>query len=610
MQNIVAENQNPQTASGSLREKSDFRRVMAYLGPHRRQFFLALLCMVAFGASEGAVPFFIKYILDGVFAEQNKQLLYWLPIILICFALLRAGVDFGQQFLMARVGHRVVRDIRTALNDHLLSLSPGFFIKNSSANLLSRVTSDVILVRTLLTDTFSALIKDLIRVIALLSAAIYLDPVLAAIAFVALPIGIYPIIRFGKRMRKLSKKGQDVIGSLSSMMQESILGNKVVKIFGREAFERERFRLENQSLTDTFVKSEKVRALTGPVNEVLAMFAVSGVVLYGGYSVIGGTRSQGDFIAFLASVFLMYDPFKKLSRVHNTIQQGLSGAERIFEVLDSAPEVTSPLQPRLLGQRNDIEFENVEFSYEQSGSSALRNISLLVPEGKKVALVGFSGAGKSTLVDLIPRFMDPVKGQVKIGGVDISQVDLVELRSRIAMVDQHTFLFQDTIRQNIAYGNPLASEEQIVEAAKAAHAYDFIQQLPQGFDTKVGQSGLSLSGGERQRISIARAILKDAPILILDEATASLDNRSEREVQAALERLERGKTSVIIAHRLSTVRNADLIVVLRDGEIVEMGEHDQLLSQQGEFARLYALQFENQKVDDESTNTDDEVLLN
>lgn len=591
----------------SPKPRSYFKRVMSYLGPHKPQFAMALGCMVLFGASEGAVPFFIKYILDGVFAEQNKSLLYWLPIVLIIFALLRAIVDFGQHFLMARVGHRVVRDIRRDLNDHLLSLSPGFFIKNSSANLLSRVTSDVILVRTLLTDTFSALIKDSIRVIALLGAAIYLDPVLAAIAFIALPIGIYPIVRFGKKMRKLSKRGQDVIGTLSSMMQESILGNKVVKIFGREEFEQERFRVENESLTDTFVRSEKVRAITGPVNEVLAMLAVSGVILYGGYSVIGGTRSQGDFIAFLAAVFLLYDPFKKLSRVHNTIQQGLSGAERIFEVLDSPPEVISPESPRHLGERNDIEFVDVKFSYEKDEAAALRNISLMIPEGKKVALVGFSGAGKSTLVDLIPRFMDPDKGMVKIGGVDIASVDLRELRSRIAMVDQHTFLFHDSIKNNIAYGNPEASDEEIVEAAKAAYAYDFIEQLPKKFEAIAGESGLTLSGGERQRIAIARAILKNSPILILDEATASLDNRSEREVQAALERLERGKTSVVIAHRLSTVRNADIIVVLSDGEIVEIGSHDELLAQKGEFSRLYAMQFEKQEAEEDS---EDEVLLN
>ena len=583
-----------------------YRRVLAYLRPHRRDFSLALICMVLFGASDGAVPFLVKHILDDVFQHQDQTLLYLLPLVLVVYAVLRALFDFGQQYLMARIGHRVIRDMRNGLNDHLLKLEPGFFVRHESADLTARMTSDVVLVRSLLTETAAAIIRDSIRVVALLVAAIYLDPVLAVIAFVFFPIGIYPVYRFGRRMRKLSRVGQEGIGKLSARLQESILGNRVVKIFGREKFESERFHTENQALTDTFVRSEKIRALTGPINEVLATLVISGVILYGGFSVIGGVRTQGDFVAFLISVFLLYDPFKKLSRVHNTVQQGMAGVERIFGILDSAPKIADPAQPMALGGSNTIEFDRVDFSYEAE-RQAVCEINLKIEERTRVALVGFSGSGKSTLADLIPRFIDPQKGAVRIGGIDISRVRLTELRARIAMVGQHTFLFNDTIYNNIAYGCPGVTREQVMAAARAAYAHDFIGMLPNGYESIVGEGGFALSGGERQRIAIARAILKDAPILILDEATASLDNRAEREVQAALDALERDRTTVVIAHRLSTVRSADLIVVMRDGRIVETGKHQELLHRAGEYARLHAMQFEQQSG---AADAADEIIIN
>jgi subfamily B ATP-binding cassette protein MsbA len=569
--------------------------------------------MVLYGASDGIVPFLVKHVLDGVFTEKNASLLPLIPVILIAFAFVRALTDFGQQFLMARVGHWIVRDIRNDFNSHLLKLSPDFFVSNSGAQMISGITSDVILVRTLLTDSAAAVLRDFIRVIALLVAAFYLDPVLALIAFVAFPIGIWPVYKFGRKMRKLSKQGQDAIGSLSSMLSESMVGNRVVKIFGREDFEGDRFRKENEHLTKTFVRSERIRAISGPVNEVLASMAIAGVILYGGYSVLSGVRSQGDFIAFLLSVFLLYDPFKKLSRVNNVIQQGLAGAQRIFDVLDTQPSVRDPQAPVPLGTSNTIEFREVSFGYRKIGQTApesnlpaLVDISLTIEEGKRFAIVGFSGAGKTTLVDLIPRFMDPQNGVVSIGGVDISRVRLAELRSRIAMVGQHTFLFNDTVFNNIAYGKPGATRDEVLQAARAAYADGFVSALPHGYDTVLGESGLTLSGGERQRIAIARALLKDAPILILDEATASLDNRAEREVQSALELLERGRTSIVIAHRLSTVRSADCVVVLSAGRIVEMGTHDELLKRNGEYAKLHLLQFA-EKEDESSV---DDVVIN
>lgn len=572
-------------------EINNWKRILRYLKPHYGKFFFALICMVLFGASDGGVPFLVQNILDKVFQEQSKNLLYILLVALIAFTIIRAITDFGQQYLMAKIGHSIVRDIRNEINRHLLKLSPGYFVRNSTANIISRTTSDVILVRGLLTDSVASILRDAIRVITLLASAIWLDPTLACIAVVMLPLGFYPMYKISRQMRKLSRRGQEGIGALTSTLQESVMGNRVVKIFGREDFEVERFESENDRLNRTFIKSEVARALTGPINEVLASLAIGGVLLYGGFSVINGVRTQGSFIAFLVSVFLLYDPIKKLTRVYTQVQQGMAGADRIFEVLDEKPNILNPDYPKSLTSSNSIEFRDVQFTYESSDTETLQDINVVIPEGKKFAIVGFSGSGKSTLVDLLPRFIDPDKGSVLIGGVNIKEVNLHELRNRIAMVGQNTFLFNDTVYNNIAYGNPNATNEDVIKAAKAAYAYDFIMGLPNGFDSMVGEAGLSLSGGERQRISIARAILKNSPILILDEATASLDNRSEREVQSALELLEKGRTTVVIAHRLSTIYQADCILVMKNGRIVERGCHDELLSKQGEYFRLQSLQF-------------------
>lgn len=575
----------------SPRSAGLYKRVLSYIRPYTGVFSLGLLCMVIFGATDGALPILLKHVLDGVFQDKDKTLLLLIPGIVILFALIRGLTDFGQQYLMAKVGHGVVKDLRNSLNQHVLKLSNDFFLSNSSANLLSRITSDVVLVRTLLTDAFASVLRDGVRIVALIGSAVYLDPTLAVIALIAFPIGIYPVYKFGRRMRRLSKRGQEEIGSLSSMLQESITGHRVVKAFGREEFEKNKFEVKNQELTKTFLKSERVRALTGPVNEVIASLAIAGVIYYGGVSVISEVRTQGDFLAFLIALFLLYDPFKKLTRMNSTIQQGMSGAERIFEVLDTEPTIHETHNPRRLNSSNKIEFTDVHFSYGP-GRPVLRGINLEVPEGKKVAIVGLSGAGKTTLIDLIPRFIEPKNGEVRIGGISLKEASIEELRSRIALVGQHTFLFNDSIANNILYGRAGASMEDIQAAARAAFAHDFIMKLKDGYQTIVGEGGYSLSGGERQRIAIARAILKNAPILLLDEATASLDNQSEREVQRALEALEHNRTCVIIAHRLSTVQNADKIVVMKAGEIVEEGKHEELLKLGGEYSKLHSLQFE------------------
>ncbi|MCI5066167.1 ABC transporter ATP-binding protein/permease [bacterium] len=576
------------------------RRLLRYLKPYTGAFFLALGCTVIFGASEGGIPFILKQILDGVFLEKDETLLAWLPVVIIGFALFRALFDFLQSFLLARLGHLIVKDIRNEMDEKILMLSPAYFVKERGGDLLSKVTNDVVLIRSLLTDSVSAVIRDSIRVLVLLSVAFYLDALLAGIAFFAFPLAVYPVTRFAKRVRKLARRGQDGVGNLSSLLQQTILGSKVVQIFGREQFEHERYRAENDRLTGDFVQSEKIRSFTGPLNEVTGSIAIVGVIVYGGYSVIEGVRSQGEFIAFLTTLFLMYEPFKKLTKVFNAAQQGLSAADRIFELLDAPIEITEKARPLALPQGRDIEFRGVSFSYEPNKDPALREIHCTLPEGERTALVGFSGAGKSTFVDLVPRFIDPGEGAVLLGGVDLRELSLRELRSQIAMVSQQTFLFHDTIFNNIAYGKPDATQDEVREAAEHAFALSFIEALPAGFETEVGEGGLTLSGGERQRIAIARAILKDAPILILDEATASLDNQAEREVQSALERLERERTSLVIAHRLSTVQSADRILVFEKGRLAESGKHEELLDRSGLYAQLYRLQFQESK---ESTET-------
>lgn len=565
-------------------------RLLSFLKPYKRSFLVALGCSLVYGATEGIIPFLVTWLIKNLRDISFGELILF-PTVLLIVASIRIAADFFKQFSLGKIGHYIVRDLRNALNTHLLTLGPDYFIRHSSADILSRMTSDIASLRTLLTDTISSSISDTTKLVALLVAVLTMDPTLAVITFVVFPIAILPVARFSKRMRDLGRRGQESIGSLSALVQEAVLGSKVVKVFGAEDFERERFEAENERLTTINVKSERVRAAVGPVNEALATLGIIAVLLYGASSIISGERAPEQFLGFLTAVFLMYDPFKKLSRISAGAQLGIAGAQRVFEVIDTAPRIVSPEVVQEVPARSDIEFNGVTFSYEKHSRPVLHDINLHIPQGRKVALVGFSGSGKSTLVDLIPRFIDPDQGSVRIGGVDVRKLSLEDLRARIAMVSQHTFLFNDTVYNNILYGRRTANREEVLRAMRQAYAFDFISALPHGLDTVVGEAGLTLSGGERQRIAIARAILKNAPILILDEATASLDNRSEREVQAALQELERDRTSVVIAHRLSTVVDADLIVVLKEGAIVERGTHEELLSRRGEYFTLHSYQF-------------------
>jgi subfamily B ATP-binding cassette protein MsbA len=545
--------------------------------------------MIAFSATGGAIPFLVQSIFDDVFSQKDQAALFYLPLVIIGVFALRGFMNFGQSYLTDYVGLRVIQDIRNALNQHMQYLSLSFFQRHPTGTLISRVNSDVYLVRAALTDSVASLMRDTTSLLALTTVAFFMDWVLASIAFFVFPASVFPIMRMSRKIRGFTKRGQISTGNLATLLQESIQGNRIVKAFGMEGYENKRFGQENQRLFKQSIRASRMKAVVTPSMELLASLAIGSVVWYGGSSVIGGGRTQGEFMAFMTAMFLMYQPFKQLTRTYATIQQGNAGAERIFEILDEEPEIRDRPGSRPAAPfSREIEFQDVSFGYGQE--LVLRNINLKIKAGAMVALVGMSGVGKSTLADLITRFYDVTSGKILLDGVDIRDVTLDSLRSQIGIVAQHTFLFNDTIRNNIAYGDPNKTMDHIVAAAKAAHAHDFIMAIPQGYDSIVGEMGMKLSGGQRQRLAIARALLKDAPVLILDEATSSLDAESERLVQGALENLMVQRTTLVIAHRLSTIRKANRIVVLVDGSIVEEGTHEELMARKMAYSKLYSLQ--------------------
>ena len=576
-----------------MKAPSLYRRLLVYLRPYWwPHFVLAILCMVLFSATNGAMPFLIRHIFDDVFTNKNMFALKVLPFVIVGVFLVRGVVGFGSTYLTEYVGQRIVADLRNALNDHIQHLSLSFFNRTPTGTIVSRVTNDVALVRTALTDAVAAMLKDASSLVILVVVAFYQDWFLSLIAFVAFPASVLPIIRLSKRLRSFAKKGQVSMGNLTMLLQETIQGNRVVKAFGMEAYEKQRFGEENERLFRLFMKGTAIRAFTNPMMEVLAAFGIAGVVWYGGYSVIVGGRTQGAFLAFLTALFLLYDPFKGLAKTNTTIQQAMGAAERVMELLDTATDVVDrPGARHLDGIRRGIRFDDVSFRYEHEW--VLRHIDLEIRPGEVVALVGMSGGGKSTLADLILRFYDIPEGRISVDGVDIRDYTLASLRAHMAIVTQHTFLFNDTVRNNIAYGDISQGMDAITAAAKAANAHDFIMELPDRYDTVIGELGVKLSGGQRQRLAIARALLKNAPILVLDEATSALDNESERLVQAALDTLMQNRTTLVIAHRLSTIRRADRIVVIVRGRIVEQGTHDELLALNAEYRKLYDLQFQD-----------------
>ena len=567
-----------------------YLRLLVYLKPYVWPYFtLGMLCMLGFGATDGTIPFLVQHIMDDVFARKDQATLSYLPLLVVAIFAFRGLMNFGQSYLNDYVGLRIINDVRNQLNRHFQSLSVSFFHRHPSGTLLSRVNSDVSLVRYAITDALASFLKDSTSLVVLMVVAFLKDWVLASIAFFVFPASVLPIMRLSKKIKRFTRRGQISTGMLTELLQESIQGNRIVKAFGMEDYEDQRFMQENFRLFKQSLRASRIKSIVSPAMELLASFAIGGVVWYGGWSVIAGGRTQGEFMAFMAAMFLMYGPFKGLSRTYTSVHQGLAGAERVFEVLDEKPAITDKPDARPAKPfAEEIEFQNVSFAY--ADAPVLKQIDLTIKAGQTVAVVGMSGVGKSTLVDLIPRFYDVSAGRILLDGVDIRDITVRSLRAQIGIVTQHTFLFNDTVKNNIAYGILNPDMSAVVTAAKAAHALEFIMAMPDGYDSFVGELGMQLSGGQRQRLAIARALLKNAPILILDEATSALDTDSERLVQDALENLMTDRTTVVIAHRLSTVRRADRIVVLVDGTIAEDGTHEELLARNGEYNRLYMIQ--------------------
>lgn len=553
--------------------------------------------MLIVGAATSSLAFLIKPALDDIFLKKDATTLKWLPLAIIVIYLIKGACTYSQSVIMSFIGLRIVNQLRNRLYEQMQKQSLSFFSQHPTGILMSRITNDVGLVRNAVSDAVTSLMKDSFTLVCLIFVVFYRDWKLAIIAMFVFPLTIYPIAKFGKKMRKVATSTQISMGSLTTILQETISGARIVKAFCMEKYENERFAAENERLFKFYMKAVSINAISNPLMEFLGGLGVGAIIFYGGYSVVQGKSTPGTFFSFMAALLMLYEPIKRLTNSNNTIQNGIAAAERIFSIIDLTPDIQDkPDAVDIPPVRQSIDIENVTFRYEKK--PVLKNISLSIKAGEVIAFVGMSGGGKTTLVNLIPRFYDVSEGRILFDGHNIRDISLQSLRRQIAMVTQQTILFNDTVRNNIAYGSFDKSEEDIIKAAKAANAHNFIMKMPKGYDTNIGELGGKISGGEKQRLAIARAILKNAPVLILDEATSSLDTEAEREVQVALDNLMKGRTTLVIAHRLSTIRNADRIVALVNGEIVEEGDHETLLRQKGEYFRLYNLQFKDEGSDE------------
>ncbi len=583
-----------------------FSRLLGYARPYAGRLVAAFAAMLFYAAASAALVTLIKPLMDSVLSDRlvltffgvRVDLKTWSAAVLALYLFKGLGAYFST-YLMTDVGQRVVRDVRNQLFRHILNQSAGFFSRRTSGQLMSGITNDVNQIQQAVSETAGDLVREGLSVVAFAGLMFYYDPKLALVVVTGAPIVLYPLVRLGQRVRRTSRRVQEELAHLSHVATEAFTGHRIVKAFGAEGQESSRFQAASQRLYRTSLKVTSTVSILPPLMEFLGGVAVVGLIWYGSNRIgADGGMTQGDFLAFVVAAFMMYGPIKKLSRVNTNLQQAIAASERIFELLDTHSEVEErPGAGILEPLRDGIEFRNVTFTYEDgSGRYVLRDVSFPVTAGQVIALVGLSGAGKTTLVNLIPRFFDVSSGAILMDGVDIRDVTLKSLRAQIGIVTQETVLFDESIASNIAYGTPGATRAQIEAAARAAHAHEFIVTLPKQYDTWIGERGQRLSGGQRQRLAIARALLKNSPILVLDEATSSLDAESERLVQDALANLMRDRTSFVIAHRLSTVRRADAIIALERGRVAEIGRHDELLARPGGvYAKLYAQQiFERQ----------------
>jgi subfamily B ATP-binding cassette protein MsbA len=568
-----------------------YRRLLGYVKPYWRMFALSLVALVLTAATEPMLPALFKPLLDQGFVAKDPAFIRWVPLLLLALFVVRGLTSFVSTYCMAWVGSRLVMDLRAAMFDKLMALPTRYFDQNPSGQLIAQLAFNVTQVTQSATSSLTTLVRDTVTVLGLLGYLVWLNWQLTLIVFALVPLTLWVVRIASKRLRGLSRKAQQNIGDLTQVVDEAVGGHRVVKLYGGEAYEQERFRVAANLSRAYEMKRVAANAVYEPVIQFIAAIALAVIVYIAVGQASNNTTTVGGFVSFFMAMLLLFPPLKRLTAVNDQLQRGLAAAETIFAMLDQDAERDSGTQTlaRIEGR---LAFRDVTLTYPGKTVPALNRITLDIAPGETVALVGASGSGKTTLANLVPRFYDPDAGVITLDGIDIRDIRLHNLRSHIALVSQDVVLFNDTLAHNIAYGSKRdASAADIRTACIAAHAWDFIQAMPDGLDTLIGENGMRLSGGQRQRIAIARAILKNAPLLILDEATSALDSESERHVQAALETLMENRTTLVIAHRLSTIERANRIVVLEGGCIVEIGTHAELIGRQGRYAQLHALQF-------------------
>jgi subfamily B ATP-binding cassette protein MsbA len=559
--------------------------------PNLGQFVLGGVCMVVVALTTAALAWLMDPVVTGVFDEKRADLLWPVGAAVFTAFALKGVAAYAQTVIMTRAGQSILTELQKRLFAHILAMDLAFFAVNKTGALISRLTTDINAMRQAVSSAITGVGREALSVVFLIGVMFYQDWILASIAFIAFPPSVYFATGLGRRLRKVTANTQAQTGAFMTLVEQSVTGIRVVKAYGLEAYETARAGELTRRIRDLIVGAERVKAAASPLMETLGGVAVTIVIVYGGWRVISGVTTSGAFFSFITALLMAYRPMKALANAGAQIQEGLAGADRLYSVLDQSPAIADvPSAAPLKVARGSVTFDNVSFSYGD-GIPALRGLSFAAPAGKTTALVGPSGAGKSTILNLLLRFYDAVDGKIVIDGQNLRDVSLVSLRRSVAFVGQDVVLFDDTARANIRYGRPEADDAAVEAAARAAGAHEFILALPNGYDTLVGERGQTLSGGQRQRVAIARALLKDAPLLLLDEATSALDTETERQVQAALERLMTGRTTIVIAHRLSTVARADLICVVDGGRVVDRGRHDELLARGGLYQRLYQLQF-------------------
>ena len=567
-----------------------YKRLIRNLIPYKRQVILVLVTSVIVGVlSTSPVPL-VKEALDKIFVEKDSGMLNIIPLILIVLYIVKGGLRYFQSCLIFRIGWELIAKFRMDIFRHIHKLPYGFFEKDTTGKLMSRAVNDVNAMLMTLARHVKDALQNIVMFLGLLFWVFYLKWDWALIAIFVIPFALVPVSIVGKKLRHLGRRGQEIIADITSTMLESFSGIKIVRAFGLEVIEEKKLDKDNQAFLDNMRKNVKYTELTSPLMEVLGIFGGSAVLWYGGSQVMSGEVTQGTFFAFILGMFMMYDPMRVLFKLYTDVQIALAASERVYSILDEEPEKMRDGEMDMPGFQHQIEYKNVSFKYPSRETIVLKNINLTVKKSEVLAIVGMSGAGKSTLADLLFKFFIVTEGEILIDGENINILNSHSLRSNIALVTQETFLFNDTILANIQFGRPDATREEVIDAAKAAHVDIFVRNLDDNYNTVIGERGVMLSGGQRQRIAIARAILRNAPILVLDEATSALDSESEKLVQDALHRLMEHRTTFVIAHRLSTIKTADRIIVMEQGEIIGSGTHEELMVDCPQYQKYYEMQ--------------------